>query len=723
MAIEKKPFACRNCGSLCPIIVTIDDQRVLKVEGDHDAPLYRGYTCPKGRAIPQEHHRPDRLLHSLKRLPDGSRVPISSEQLVEEIAAKLSRIIDAHGPQSVAAFLGNGVSAQSAASGMMLSFLAAIGSQMMFSAGTIDQPGLLLAKALHGDWQGGRIRSADWNAMLMVGGNPVVSKQHLPQNPAWQLKELTGGGMQMVVIDPRRTETARRAKVHLAAIPGEDATVLAGLLHLLFELGGVDEAFVGRNAQGLEDLRAAVSTFTPDYVANRAGIAVPDLVAAARVLIEAERGDTALGVGASMSTRGTLNSYLALCIQTLRGWWAREGEPVSRPKVLTPRRDWRAQPRAPRPAWGYGHVTSVRGLQETPSGMPTAALPDLMTTDAPDRIRAFFLHGGAYYAWPDTEKTVKALGELDLFVMHDIELSGTAAHADYVIATYDQLETPAMSQLNESVGDLHPGYDWHEPYAFYHSPLVPPPEGADLMESWQIYYRVAQMLGLPLSYYNYGGAIIEPVPFDMANEPTSEEIFEMMCSGSALPLSEVKKHPHGALFEECREVVGPREDDCEARLELADAAMLAELGQVRAEDPLARRKTGEDYPFLLVCRRIQECTNSAPRPEGIIRSGYNPLWMHPADMAQLEVHDGDEVEIRSRHGSIPGFVEGDADMREGTVAMTHGFGPKPTSNYDPRRDGSNINLLLRWEDDADPYHGMPRMSAVPVSVKAKMTVG
>ena len=118
MAIEKKPFACRNCGSLCPIVVTLDGQRVLKVEGDHDAPLYRGYTCPKGRAIPQEHHRPGRLLQSLKRLPDGSRVPISSEQLVEEIAAKLSRIIDAHGPQSVAAFLGNGVSAQSAASGL-----------------------------------------------------------------------------------------------------------------------------------------------------------------------------------------------------------------------------------------------------------------------------------------------------------------------------------------------------------------------------------------------------------------------------------------------------------------------------------------------------------------------------------------------------------------------------------------------------------------------------
>ena len=119
--MEQRPFVCRNCGSLCPIMVTLDGDRVVKVEGDHDAPLYRGYTCPKGRAIPQEHHNPRRLLQSLKRLPDGRRVPISSEQLVEEISQRVGRIIDAHGPQAVSAFLGNGVSAQPAASGMMLS--------------------------------------------------------------------------------------------------------------------------------------------------------------------------------------------------------------------------------------------------------------------------------------------------------------------------------------------------------------------------------------------------------------------------------------------------------------------------------------------------------------------------------------------------------------------------------------------------------------------------
>jgi anaerobic selenocysteine-containing dehydrogenase len=718
--MEKRPFVCRNCGSSCPIIVTLDGERVVKVVGDHDAPLYRGYTCPKGRAIPQEHHNPRRLLQSLKRLPDGRRIPISSEQLVEEIAARVSRIIDAHGPQALAAFLGNGVSAQPAASGMMISFLAAIGSPMMFSPGTIDQPGLLVAKALHGNWQGGRMHPAQWDTLLVVGGNPVVSKQYLPQNPAWQLKELEQRGMRMIVIDPRRTETARRAAVHLQAIPGEDPTVLAGLIHLIFALDGVDEDFVAENTEGAQALRQAVAGFTPDYVAARAGLDQADLIAAARILIEARGGDTAPGVGASMATRGNLMSYLALCIQTLRGFWSREGDRVSRPKVLTPRRDWRAQPMPPHKAWGFGAKICVRGLQNSVAGMPTAALPDLMMSEGPDRIRALFLHGGAYYAWPDTNKTVKALSELDLFVMHDVELSGTAIHADYVIATHDQLETPAFSALNESVGDLHPGYDWNEPYAFYRPALLKPPAGADLMESWQIYFRVAQKLGLSLAYINYGGVKTAPVPFDMNREPACDDILEMICTGSAVPLSEVKRHPHGAIFEEARDTVQPRDPICTARLQLADSAMLAELAAVRAEPALARRRTDGDHPFLLVCRRMQGSTNSAPRPEGVIRTGYNPLWMNPSDMARLDLRDGEEVAIRSRHGEITGFVEGDADMRDGVVAMTHGFGPKPSSNYDPRRDGSNVNLLLSWDDDPDPYHGMPRMSAVPVAVKAKV---
>ena len=716
--MEQRLFVCRSCNASCPIVITLDGDRPIKVEGDHDAPLYRGYTCPKGRAIPEAHGNPNRLLHSLKRLPDGTRVPISSEQLVEEIAARLERIIDAHGPKAVATFLGTPVTAQPTSKIMMASFLRAIGSRMFFSPMTIDQPGLLISQALHGSWQGGRMHPDQWETLLLIGGNPIVSKQYLPQNPAWQLKQLEKRGLRMVVIDPRRTETARRAAVHLQAIPGEDPTVLAGLIHLIFALGGTDEAFLTENAEGVGALRSAVAEFTPEYVAARAGLAVEDLIAAARILIESSGGDTAPGIGSNMATRGNLMSYLALCLQTLRGFWSREGDQVSRPRVLTPRREWRAQPKAPRPAWFGGPITKYN-YRLTVAGLPAAALPELMLSDGPDRVRALFLHGSAYNCWPDTAKTVRALGELDLLVMHDIEISATSAHADYIIATYDELETSAVSAANEAIGDLHHGYDWNEPYAYYRKALLKPPAGSDLMESWQIYYRVAQKLGLPLSHVT-GPGPDDRIAFDMTREPETEYLVELLCHDSAVPLEEVKRHPHGGIFEAAREYVKPRDPSCTARLQLGDPTMLVELAALRTENPLARRKTDDEFPFLFIGRRIQGATNSAPRPRGVVRTGYNPLWMHPTDMARIGVGEGDEVAIRSRHGEIVGFVEGDADMREGVVGMTHGFGPRPGVPYDPRRDGSNVNELISWEDDADPYHGMPRMSALAVSVKAKV---
>lgn len=712
--MDRRLFVCRSCGATCPIIVTLDGDRAIKVEGDPEAPLYRGYTCPKGRAIPQAHHDPRRLLHSLKRLPDGSHVPISSEQLVEEIAARVERIIDAHGPQAVATFLGTPVTTQPASKIMMTSFLRAIGSRMLFSPMTIDQPGLLIAQALHGSWQGGRMHPEQWETLLVIGGNPVVSKQYLPQNPAWQLKQLEKRGVRMVVVDPRRTETARRAAVHLQVIPGEDPTVIAGLIHLVFALGGTDEAFLAENAEGIAELRSAVAEFTPDYVSMRAGVAVDDLIAAARILIESRGGDTAPGIGSNMATRGNLMSYLLLCLQTLRGFWAREGDQVARPRVLTQPRDWRAQPQAPRPGW-FGEPISRYNYRASAAGMPAGALPELMLSDGPDRVRALFLQGSAYYCWPDPAKTSRALGELDLLVVHDVEISATSAYADYIIATYDQLETSAVSASNEAVGDIHHGYDWHEPYAFYRAALVPPPAGSDLMESWQIYYRMAQKMGLPLAYIA-GPRAEDRVPFDMTREPRTDELLELLCKGSVVPLDEVKRHPHGGIFEAARDSVRPRDPACTARLQLADPTMLAELAELRAENPLARRKTDDEFPFLFICRRMQGSTNSAPRPDGIVRTGYNPLWMNPADMARIGVDEGGEVTIRSRHGEIVGFVEGDADMREGVVAMTHGFGPRPGIAYDPRLHGSNVNQLISWEDDPDPYHGMPRMSALAVSV-------
>jgi anaerobic selenocysteine-containing dehydrogenase len=343
--------------------------------------------------------------------------------------------------------------------------------------------------------------------------------------------------------------------------------------------------------------------------------------------------------------------------------------------------------------------------------MPTAALPDRILSNGPDRIRALFLHAGAMYSWPDQRRTAEALGALDLLVMHDVELTATSALAHYVLATRRQLEIPAFSQPAEQTGaTIHPGYGWTEPYAFYRPVTLEPPRGSDLIEAWQTYYRLARKLGLTLE--------INGEPLDMVCEPSTDDILARCCRGSAVPLTEVKRHPHGAVFEQARGVVHPRDPVHDARLQLADAAMMTELARVRGEAPLERRGTDDEFPLLLIARRAQDSTNSLVRVEKPGKLSPNPAFMHPDDLAEFGLQVGETVEIRSRYGRAITVVAADPDLRRGVVSMTHGFGVRHGRDYDPRRDGANVNQLLSWEADPDPYHGMPRMSAMPICVCA-----
>jgi anaerobic selenocysteine-containing dehydrogenase len=708
--IEVKTSTCRACSAYCPIEVTLEDGRVLKVDGNHAAPLYGGFVCPKGRALPAMHNDPNRLTHCLKRQPDGSFKPIGSAQAIDEIAEKLSEIIALHGPRAVAGFTGGPSVEQPAGAPLMLAFLRAIGSRMAFNAATFDQPGLMIANALHGTWAGGRMRPESWEMFLLVGGNPIISKQYFGQNPGDQLKALIRNGTRLIVIDPRRTETARKAHVHLQCIPGEDPTIIAGLIHLVIANGWVNQHFIELNTRGLDDLERAVARFTPDYVAHRAGVSEVDLYEAASIIGHARSGDFGSGTGPSMATRGNLTAYLMLCLQTLRGFWAAEGQEVVQPRVLLPRVKFKAQPRPPYPAWGFGEKLRVRGLQQSVAGLPAGALAEEILTPGEGQIRALFLHGGAMLSWPQQDLTRRALESLQLLVMHDIEMSPTARMAHYVIATKMGFEIPAISLVGEISAMLHPGYGWVEPYGAYQPALLDPPQGADVLETWQTYYRIARKLGLKLKMRS------DNPPLDMEHEPATDDIYEYLVRGSAVPLSEIKKYPNGHIFDEAREIVGPRDPNCTDRLELADPTMLGELAAVRTEDVALRRKTSDDFPFLLIPRRMQNVTNAAYRPPGVMRNPYNPLFMNPGDLKRLGMGNGDLVEIRSRHGMVIAVVQADSGLRSGVVSLTHGFGKNPGESMDPRKDGANVNQLLRIDDDYDPYTGIPRMGALPVSV-------
>jgi anaerobic selenocysteine-containing dehydrogenase len=644
---------------------------------------------------------------------------------VDEIADRLRDIVNRHGPNSVAIYIGTSSSAYPAMGSVASALVMALGSKMMFSAASIDQPGTRIGDAMHGLWLGGRIPFDDCDAFLFAGTNPVISKQFLSENPAKRLARAVERGTKIVVLDPRRTETARWAHVHLQVRPGQDAIVMAGLLHVILRDELVDHDFVAAHVSGVEALRAAVAPFTPEVVARQADIAVDDLVEAARALGTARRGGAGGGTGVSMTSCTSVVSYLMLCLMSLRGWWPREGDRIERPNVLMPPNHAKAQARRPYRAIGFGHKMRVRGLEQTNGGLPTAALADEILLPGEGQIRALFNVGGSpMVAWPDQRKTREALEDLELFVTTDVEYSPTARMADYVVATKMTFETSGMTQLSEFIKYFHPGYGFRAPYAQYTPALVDPPADSDLIEDWQLYYRIAQRLELSLNIVNVFGrmgahleAPIQVHPLDMEHEPTTDDIYEVMCSGSQISLDEVRRHPHGHVFEELLEQrIGPADPDCEHRLDVGNAAMLEELGEI-GERALAAT-SDDDRPFLFVPRRENRVINTTGRTlPGLMRGRhYNPAFMHPDDLDRLGVAAGDVVEIRSAYDTITGIAEPDADLRAGVVSMSHNFGGVPGEHEDPRIDGANTNRLLRCEDEYDRYTGQPRMGALPVAV-------
>jgi len=386
---ETVPSICRYCPAHCPILVTLENGRATRVVGDPESPLFGGYTCPKGRALPEQHAHPDRLLHSVARSENGDFERIDVERAMDEIAARVKAIVDAHGPRSVALYVGTNSLPYAAAPGTAHSWLSGLGSRMFFTSNTIDQPGKQIAAALHGLWQGGENDFQTSDTWLLVGLNPVISKSAgVPsQNPARKLKDAVDRGMKLIVIDPRRTETARRAAIHLQPRPGEDPTLMAGLLHVVIAEKLYDEAFTLQEAEGFEALSRAVLPFAPEYVSKRAGVPADALIEAARVFGAGPRGCSVTGTGPSFATRGTLTEYLSLCLNTICGRWSRAGEKVGRPNVMLPAYTARAQPHAPYQAWGYGEKMRVRGLTNATCGMPTAALADEILLKAKDRSK------------------------------------------------------------------------------------------------------------------------------------------------------------------------------------------------------------------------------------------------------------------------------------------------------------------------------------------------
>jgi anaerobic selenocysteine-containing dehydrogenase len=696
---------CRICHASCGVLVDIDGGRIVAVRGDPANAVSRGFTCPKGRRLGDLHQGPGRLTTSLARDPSGTLVPIGSEEALDQIAQRLGRIVAEHGAGAVGMFIGTQTAYTTLTLGFARAWHRALGSPKLFSTMTIDQSAKWIAPLRMGQYQGGAQGFHDADVWMIVGANPLVSMSGggaltgfpLADNLR-KLREAKARGLRLIVIDPRRTETAAYADVHLQIIPGTDSVVLAGLLHVLLRDRLVDADFCDRYATGLVALRDAVSAATPEVVAARAGVTAEQIVMVAHAFGGTRRGVASSGTGPDMAPHSNLAEHLLACVNVVCGRYLREGEATHSSAVLGFRPPPRAQVTAPDRPWERGFRSRVGGYGQVHGELPTAILADEILEPGDDRIRALVVSGGnPAVAIPDQEKALRALRSLDLLVTIDPRLSHTARLADYVIAPTLFLERP-----DHTIG-------WEgsftEPFAQYAEPLLARP--GDVVEDWEVFWGLAERMGLPLKF---AGRML-----DMARKPTSDDLLEMLTERARVPLADVRRHPNGLRPEVEPSFVQPADPGAAAhRIHLLPDDVAGELAHALA--PAVARSGGT---HLLVVRRMREVMNSVGTDMPSMRQRpYNPAWMHPDDLASLDVAPGQRVEISSEHGAIVAVVDTDASMRPGVVSLTHAWGPLPGDNRpDGTGAGANPAALLTTAEGVEPINRMPTMTAVHVRIR------
>jgi anaerobic selenocysteine-containing dehydrogenase len=710
------PSFCRICLSFCPILVTTRGNEVVKVEGDRENEVWNGHTCVKGRAQPAWLTSERRLLHSQRRSAAGTYEPVAIDAAMDEIAARLQAILDEHGPDAVAFYQGSGSLQHTTTDAFAHAFLDEIRCRLRFTPNTIDKPGKSLAKALHGNWQAPAQGFDDPDCVLLFGVNPIVTYEGAPLgHPGW-FHDRVAAGMKLVVVDPRQTETARQATLHLRPRPGHDAAILAAIIRVILAESLEDRAFVDEEVAGVEELRTAVEPFTPEAVAAAAGIHAEGIVRAARSYAAARRGYTFSGTGPSMSSPGPLMEYLVLCLQSICGRWLRAGEQVRNVPAVWKTPTYRAQAGPQTPALREDRPFGVRGLLQSVAGPPTAALPERILLEE-GSVRALISCGGnPVGAWPGQSKVVEAMKSLDLLVQIDPVMSETARLADFVIAPKMALETPDVTVWHDFMALHGTGYGNAVSHGQYTEALVDPPEGSEVVGEWEFFYGLAQRMGLQLTIKGtcYGNRGMDPFQPDMAVKPDEEELLERITHDSRIPLDEVKRHPHGAPFPDPPVFVQPKEDEWPHRLLVGAPEMTAALDELAAGLAAAARDDGE---LRLICRRTRTMFNSWLNDGAAARGRtHNPAYLHPDDLDRLGLAPGDIVEIRSEHGAVRAIVERDDDLLPGLVSISHGYGAVDGDGApvdDPRGVGCSIQRLLSHEH-ADPYSGMPLMSNVPV---------
>jgi anaerobic selenocysteine-containing dehydrogenase len=545
---------------------------------------------------------------------------------------------------------------------------------------------------------------------MMVGSNPAVSHSFylLPfANPLKSLREAREAGLKLIVVDPRETETAREADIHVRVRPGEDATLFAGLIHIVLDCGLHDREFCERFVGPLDALRSAVAPFTPEYVFERTGVPVDTLFETATVFATAARKSAASGTGPNMAADSNLAEHLIEAFNAICGGYRRAGEKAWNTGGLYARGPGVATVQPPTRPWEHGPKCKTADVGPMFGEFPVALLPSEILHPGDDRIRALIVVGGDLArALPESERVIAALEGLELLVTLDMRPTDTGGRAHYEIATSLPYERHDLTGAIETY--------FSKTFAQVAVPVLERPPG--IIDDWEFFWGLARRAGTPMRMKQVHRSLHQnDIPgdgleLDPGSPIATEDIVRWMSGLGHLDYATLRANPHGIAPED--DTVIPAVPDDGARLDLCPPDVVAEIALLRE-----RRPDLDQFPLRLISRRMRGAMNSAFRKAGMVtrHTPFNPVYLSTVDMVALGLGDEAAVRIESRSGSVLAYARADDSLAAGSVAMTHAWGPLTGDADEP---GANVNQLTSLTTGLQPINYMPLLSAIPVRITA-----
>ena len=726
---------CPLCEATCGLAVEVEGDQVVRVRGDDGDPFSRGFICPKGANLGALHHDPDRLRTPLVRR-DGTLQEATWDEAFTAIAEGFGRVFEEHGRESLAILLGNPTTHHLAPAFYLGPLIRACATRQIYSASTVDQmPAHVVSGLLWGDPAAFPIPDIDrTDHLLMLGANPMASNGSLMTAPDFpgRIKEMPTRGARLVVVDPRRTETAARANEHLFIRPGTDVFWLAALVQTLFEEDLVDIGRLEPFVSGVDVVRDLVAAFTPEAVADLCGIDADTTRRHARDLAGAAAGAVYGRIGAHTVEFGTATAWMCAILNVLTGNFDRPGGVMTSSPLAAHIDD--GEP------GGKGYVVGrwksrVNGHPEVNGEFPAASLADEMETGGPGQIRAALsVATNPVLSYPNSNRLDSAFGELDFFVAFDIYVNETTRHADVIL--------PAPSALDEPNYEMTFMVNAIRSFGKYDDPVFETfgPDEAEIFARLTLAIRGDGAGADPNLVHDdlIERAITKLVDgHDLDRDKIEAELeglsplqkqLDLKLRGGwqgdlfgkrpgGVSLRKLAEHEHGIDL-------GPMVERFPARLKTASGKF--ELASPHLVEDWARVRARFDQPqgegLLLIGRRHLRSNNSWMHnvPSLVAGKSRCTLLMHPEDADARGLGSGSRTEIRSKAGALEVEVEVSDVMMPGVVSLPHGWGHgRPGSRMSVAADNAGVASNVLTDDRViDTASGNGVLNGIPVEVAA-----